>query len=73
MCRPIGRLAVTRVRAAGGWTIAEGAAGSGGLWACFEGSTRAPADSGVDGGYSSQWRPVARRPALSSAPPLGPL
>lgn len=41
-----------------------------GVWACFEGSTRAPADSGVGGVYSSRWRPGFQ---LVQCTPSGPL
>ena len=40
-----------------------------GLWACFEGGTRAPADSGAGGVYSSHWRPGLQ---LVQCTPSGP-
>lgn len=64
-----------QVRDAGSWTkaIAEGWQEAVGVWACFEGGTRASADSRAGGVCSSQWRPAAGVPVLSSAPPLDPL
>lgn len=46
----------------------RGVAGSCGVWACFGRRTRASADSRAGGVCSSQWRPAAGVPVLSSAP-----